>query len=300
MTSNSPKRPTGPRIEVPSSREDRLRLGRVGVIAAIGFIVGIAWPRLAGLKLAPKPPDDKIAVASTSSAGPQPPPPPSAAPSAPEPSKTRPEAPKAEPPVRIGDFQVTSCRNGDGDTEGDCGKLELKAVLEPKLVLLGTCEAAQGIEGVLSLGLDLDFGGGGVVSVKTGKSTTLASPTAHKLVECARSQLSNVSLSGIEHQHAQYTVFYLLRFIAPREQAAAAASTATPGSDDQMVQASGRATVSWAVAVVRDAPSTGGAIVTRLLSGTRVVVTGRKADWCKVQYDAKGGEGWVYRTAIGL
>ncbi|MBN1612617.1 MAG: SH3 domain-containing protein [Polyangiaceae bacterium] len=294
MTSNSAKRSVGPKIEVPSHREDELRLGRVGVIAAIGFAVGIVWPRLAGLKLAPHPPEDKVSAAAPSQ------PSPAAPPSIPSPPEAVQTAPKAEGPVRVGELQVTSCRNADGDTQRDCGSLDLKAVLDSQLVGLGTCEAAQGIEGVLSLGLDLDLAGGAIVGVKTGKSTTLAGPTAHKLVDCARSQLSNVSLAGVEHRHAQYTVFYLLTFTPPPAPSPGDERETSPASDDQLVKASGRATVSWAVALIRDAPSTKGAVATRLLAGTRVVVTGRKGDWCRVQYDAKGREGWVYRTAIGL
>jgi hypothetical protein len=286
----------GPKIEVPSRRDDELHLGRIGVIAAIGFAVGIAWPRLAGIKLAPHPPEDRVAPAGAPAPAQQA----SAAPSTPAASKTAPETPKVPGPVRVGEFQVTSCRNADGDTQRDCGSLDLKAALEAKLVGLGTCEAAQGSEGVLSLGLDLDFDRGAVIGLKTGRSTTLPGPAAHKLVDCARGQLSNVSLAGVEHRHAAYTVFYLLTFTPPPAPSPGAEPGTSPVSDEQMVKASGRATVSWAVALIRDAPSTKGAVATRLLAGTRVVVTGRKGDWCRVQYDAKGSEGWVYRTAIGL
>jgi hypothetical protein len=34
--------------------------------------------------------------------------------------------------------------------------------------------------------------------------------------------------------------------------------------------------------------------------GTRVVVTGKNGDWFRIKYDAKGSQGWVYRTAIGM
>jgi hypothetical protein len=289
MTAHSAKRSVGPKIEVPSPRDDELRLGRVGMIAAIGFVVGIAWPKLAGLKLAPDPPEDKVAAPKAAAPTQQPPAPPPVA---------APETPKEPGPVRVGEMVVTSCRDSEGDNQRDCGSLDLKTALNAKLVALGTCEAAQGIEGTLSLGLDLDFAGKTIVGLKTGRSTTLPAPTARKLVDCARSQFSNVTLEGVEHRHAQYTVFYLLSFTPPS--APSPGAETEPGSDDQLVKASGRATVSWAVALVRDAPSTKGAVAARLLAGTRVVVTGRKGNWCRIQYDAKGSEGWVYRTAIGL
>jgi hypothetical protein len=41
-------------------------------------------------------------------------------------------------------------------------------------------------------------------------------------------------------------------------------------------------------------------VVARVLSGTRVSVTGRQGDWYRVKYDGKGAEGWVFRTAIGM
>jgi len=64
--------------------------------------------------------------------------------------------------------------------------------------------------------------------------------------------------------------------------------------------ASGVATVSWDTALVRTAPDRESKVVARVLSGTRVGVTGRSGDWYRVKYDAKGREGWVFRTSIGM
>jgi hypothetical protein len=58
--------------------------------------------------------------------------------------------------------------------------------------------------------------------------------------------------------------------------------------------------VSWDVALVRASPARDGEVRARVLSGTRVVVTGKSGDWFRVKYDAKGNQGWVYRTAIGM
>ena len=58
--------------------------------------------------------------------------------------------------------------------------------------------------------------------------------------------------------------------------------------------------MSWDVALVRSGPSRDGKVVARVLSGTRVVVVGKNADWYQIKYDAKGSQGWVYRTAIGM
>ncbi|MGC4064548.1 MAG: SH3 domain-containing protein [Polyangiaceae bacterium] len=57
--------------------------------------------------------------------------------------------------------------------------------------------------------------------------------------------------------------------------------------------------MTWEVALVRKAPKDG-AIVARVLGGTRLVVTGRQGDWYRVKYDAQGNEGFVFKSAIGL
>jgi hypothetical protein len=46
-----------PVVETPSSAADNPSWARVGVIAALGFIAGVAWPRLAGVRLGPSLPD---------------------------------------------------------------------------------------------------------------------------------------------------------------------------------------------------------------------------------------------------
>ena len=58
--------------------------------------------------------------------------------------------------------------------------------------------------------------------------------------------------------------------------------------------------MAWDVALVRSQPAKDGEVVARVLSGTRVSVSGRNGDWYRIKYDAKGGEGWVFRTAIGM
>src|ERR1700690_3578566 len=45
-----------PSIEVPNATEDRPSWVKVGIIAALGFVIGVAWPRLAGVHLGPAAP----------------------------------------------------------------------------------------------------------------------------------------------------------------------------------------------------------------------------------------------------
>jgi len=68
----------------------------------------------------------------------------------------------------------------------------------------------------------------------------------------------------------------------------------------EVTPASGTATVTWNTALVRLTPDREGKTIARVLQGTRVGVTGRSGDWYRVKYDAKGSQGWVFRTAIGM
>jgi uncharacterized protein YgiM (DUF1202 family) len=79
-----------------------------------------------------------------------------------------------------------------------------------------------------------------------------------------------------------------------------AETPASGGEPPAITPASGRATVNWEVALVRATPTRDGDVLARVLSGTRVVVTGRSGDWYRVKFDAKGSEGWVFRASIGL
>ena len=47
------------KVEVPKPEQDKPELGRVGIIAAAGFAIGVAWPWLAGVRLVPSPPNDE-------------------------------------------------------------------------------------------------------------------------------------------------------------------------------------------------------------------------------------------------
>ena len=135
-----------------------------------------------------------------------------------------------------------------------------------------------------------------------GRSTRLDDAISQKLVECAKKDFASASLAGIEHEHAAYTVFYAVELLPPGTRAEAPkpqATSAVDGGDDQVTAASGRATVTWEVALLRSEPKDGD-VVARILRGTRVLVTGRQGDWYRIKYDAKGNEAWVFRTAIGL
>lgn len=292
MTAPLTQRRDPVKIEVP--KDESVRLGRVGLIALAGFVIGILWPRLAGMQLVPRAPvEDDPRPAALASASPKPAS--SAEALSPTPATKAPElpAPEAER-VKIAEMTVTSCRATGGPDQKDCDAVAFDDIARPRLATLAACPAGLGNAGVLSVGFDLDFEKNTVSNFRTGQSTSFEEPIAAKLVECVAQEFKTATLTGIKHEHTNYTVFYKVEFspeAAPKEQAGS-------GGDD-VVEASGRATVGWNVALIRKKPRDG-EVVARVLSGTNVVVTGRQDDWYRVKYDGKGNEGWVYRSAIGL
>jgi len=283
-------------VKIPKPGEDQPRLVRVLVITAIGFAIGVIWPRLAGFKLVPSVPAEAEAASSAEE-------PKGAAPA----SATAPPAAKAapvvEPPpapaeptdrLKLSEAKVTSCRDAKGGKKEGCDAPEIDVAARPKIMALATCPASQNLQGKLSLGLELDFDAGKVTDVLKGKSTNLPDASADALIACAKKEFATLSLADVKHAHAKYTVFYLVELLAPGDKPAADAD-----AGKEVTAASGRATVAWEVAIVRDQPKDG-EIVARLMRGTNVVVTGRDGDWYRIKYDAKGTEGWVFRTAIGM
>jgi hypothetical protein len=291
------------KVEVPKPADDRPRLGRVGIIAVVGFAIGILWPRLAGVKLVPSPPEEEGEPAAAAEPAPEgsgnaapalanavP-----ADPAAPE----EPEAPAAADRVRISDAKVTSCRDDQDRRASDCDVLDLEKVAKARIQTLGACEGAAQVTGTLSLGLELDFAKKKVADVVRGKSTTIGDAESKKLIDCAKKEFESASLDGVEHKHARYTIFYIVELVPPSAAKPEAETADAASAAEEVAAASGRATVSWDVAIIRDKPKEG-EIVARILRGTRVVVSGRQGDWYRIKYDAKGNEGWVFKSAIGL
>lgn len=291
-----PQRSATLRVEVPKPGDDKPRLGRVAVITLLGFAIGVLWPRLAGIKLVPGAPaeaaESAVAQSSAEPPGSEAPPAAKAVPAeAPEPQVG--PAPPSER-IKVGDPKITSCRDEAGAKKSSCDALEIDAAARPKLLALAACKGSENVQGTLSLGLELDFESGKVKDVLKGKSTTLPDASATALIECAKKEFSTLSLAGVKHQHPSYTLFYVAELLP-------ADAKPEPAGDagSEVVQASGRATVSWEVAIVREHPKDG-EILARVMRGTRVIVTGRDGDWYRIKYDAKGSEGWVFRTAIGM
>ena len=288
------------KIDVPTPQDDKLRFGRVGLIALVGFLIGVAWPRLAGVKLVPNVPTEDEAPAPASSAEPassaSPPPAMKPAEAADPEVAPPPAATEAADRLKLSEAQIVSCRDAKGNKMEACGALEFDRVARGRLQALAACPGAPSGTGTLSLGFELDFRANKIAKIDSGKSTTLDDAAAKALLQCAEQEFASASLSDLKHDHERYTVFYRVEFLS---QAALAQAVEGGDAGAEATSASGRATVTWEVAILRSTPKEGD-IVARILRGTRVVVTGRQGDWYKVRYDAKGNEAWVFKSAIGL
>lgn len=290
------------KIEVPDQKQETLRFGRVGMIVTAGFAIGIIWPRVAGFKLVPSVPSQPAESSSADLTGapgevkgpaapPVPEPEPSPAAAAPGASLDR---------LQISEPQFLACKANGKKLKDECDPIEFDRLARPHIQALAACAGADKLLGVLSLGFDLDFTSQAVKNVKSGKSTTFTQSETETLIDCEKKEFSNVSLVGIAHKHEAYSIFYKVEF--PKADSEKG-EPAAPGGDAPAVdvtEASGHATVAWDVALVRSSASRDGAVVARVLQGTRVSVTGRRGDWYRIKYDVKGSVGWVYRTAIGM
>ncbi|MEO8978210.1 MAG: SH3 domain-containing protein [Polyangiaceae bacterium] len=295
------------KIEVPDQKQETLRFGRVGLIVTVGFAVGILWPRVAGFKLVPSVPSQPAdssnadltgAPGDAKGAAAVPPSSAAAAEAEPPPAEAAPNTDR----LQISDPQFVTCKAKTKKRSSDCDHIEFDRVARPHIQALAACPGADHMDGVLSLGFDLDFESQVVKAIKNGKSSTLPQADVDSLVTCAKKEFSTVSLVGIAHQNLAYAVFYKVEFPKPgaSDKPAAGAEPADSAAPGDVTEATGHATVAWDVALVRSSASRDGAVIARVLQGTRVSVTGRRGDWYRIKYDVKGSVGWVYRTAIGM
>jgi hypothetical protein len=328
----SPKVEAPLAVRVPGAADDRPSWMKVGVIAAIGFIAGVGWPRVAGVRLGPAVPEGASASVSPASSevGGQAPsersarvaegepqggsvaPAPAAVVASAVNSASSAEAPasgSAAGPVTVGHGAVFACKTSEGDSlKGTaCGAVPgLDALLLPRLRKLAECPEASGASGVLHLIVHPDFARG-TVGVELGRAQGVSSP--EPLLACARTDLAGASLAGIAHDNARYSVSYRVTFgtsdasgasSAARDEGASAGPAPRPSSHAQdELPSEGTAQIVWEVALVRDAPKTG-KVVARLQRGTSVRVGTVKDGWYPVKYgDGFASDGWIYRGALG-
>ncbi len=286
-------------VHVPAPAEDRPSWTRVGVIALIGFVVGVAWPKLAGVRLGPSVPETAAATATASSSAPAPEAPANAAaPSAssvaaiaaiPAPSTPAP----APPSVTVSRGTVFACKNAAGDSlkGGDCDSPSLDAVVMPRLRKLTDCADAAQASGKLHFTVRADFARS-AISVDLGRNPGF--PGADAILACAKADVTGASPGSAPHDNPRYSISYTVTFgSSGGGQAAASASSPAAHGPADATQ------VVWDVAIVRDAPKTG-KVVARLQRGTTLQFGPAKDGWYPVKFgDGFASEGWVYRQAIG-
>lgn len=292
-------------VVVPPAGADQPSWTKVGVITAIGFLVGVAWPRLAGVRIGPSVPEAPSSSVSTASGSAEPPA--LAAVSvasgpAPAPASAHSSLAAGGTPnkanVNVGRGTVSGCKSASGDSlkASECGNLPgLDAVLVPRLRKLADCPEAAGADGKLRFLVHLDFARGGV-AVELGRARGV--PAADALLACAKGDASGMSLAGISHENQSYSVSYPVSFGADSALGSTAASASAPPAR-AAGDADGTAQVEWEVAIVRDTPKTG-KIVARLQRGTTLRIGAVADGWYPVKYgDGFASEGYVYRAAIG-
>ncbi len=294
-------------VQVPGPAQDRPPWKSVAIIASVGFIVGVAWPRLAGVRVGPSLPEAPSASAPPAVSASAPPASPAVLPApapvasapalavAPSPAPPAPAAPSA-PAVSITAGTVQSCKTPDGDVlkgAGDCGRVQgLDGLVLPRLRKLADCPEAADAAGRLPLVVRADFAHG-ALSVDLGRGASLASADA--LLACAKADLAGANLSRLSHDNPRYSVGYVVTFGGGARAPESPAASARPAPDS----ADGTVQVVWEVAIVRDVPKTG-KVLARLQRGTQLRVGPVKDGWYPVQYgDGFASEGWVYRGALG-
>lgn len=239
-------------VDVPGPGRDSPGWAKVGVIAAVGFVIGIAWPRVVGVRLGPSAPGEAAAAASAAAAsasgianakGGAP----TLAPPASVAAKAAPvgeaatkgagmngvsaAVPMGPPRLTVPKGFVLSCKTSDGESKKgkECGRLTgLDKVVPPHLRKLTTCSAAEGQTGKLSFVVTSSFPSGGL-HWDVGRSSTVGNLAGIK--SCLETHFSGVTAAGIAHEHSRYVVAYTVTF-APGLATAAASKTDTSSELD--------------------------------------------------------------------
>lgn len=297
-------------VDVPRPGQEAPVWSRVGLIAAAGFAIGIIWPRLAGVDIGPRAPEDARAEAEAAAAAAAAP---SASASAPAmASAAAPVAPPAaEPPanepknkqvVVVGPGAIQRCWDDKGKKVEDCGELQFDPVAKKRLETLATCSAALGLEGKVNVTFDIDFKKK-EVHVGRAKKNALPSSTVDGIIQCAAKEFTKIELGDVPHALRRYALSYTLSFYPPGKEPQAEEVVAAPeaadakGATTSETAASGSAIVSWDTALVRKQPKDGD-VVARVVRGTKVKIVAKQNDWYRVE--VAGKTGWVYRGSIGL
>jgi hypothetical protein len=301
-----PERPLT--VDIPRPGTDQPVWSRVGIIGIAGFVLGIAWPRVTGVRLGPAVPADLAAKVEASS---------SSSPrvarrgtgsTAPVASSSGSAETTDAPPgkhqelVMVGPGKITKCWDKKDKKIDDCEKLLFDPIAVKRLRELARCPSALGLSGKMSIGFEVNFDKKDV-QIKNRKGSTLPASTIGGIIACAAREFATVPLDEVPHKHRRYNLVYGLTFYPPGKHPEGAAP-AEPGDDSPAAgsttsesEATGSATIAWDTALLRKDPKDG-EVVARIVRGTRVKIIGKQNDWYKIESGTKAG--WVYRGAIGL
>ncbi len=288
-----------PRVELPGPEADQPAWGKVGIIAILGFAVGVAWPRLAGVSLGPNPPADapRASVAAAGSG---------AAPAKTSLSAVTPlvvptgsvgsaDAPGGgnEQVVTVGVGELQKCRDPKGKAIDACDKIALDPIVTPRLKELSKCPSALGLTGKVSVGLDLDFKGK-TLKVQRAKAK-LPRTTLDGLTRCVERSLAGVSLDDLAHENSRYSFAYEVSFVPPGQPAAGAEPAPDPAKSAPVEGKTAR--VAWGSCQVRETPKNG-AVIGKIPRKGEVKFLEKKDDWYRVEYGTEKKQGWVFGGAL--
>ena len=162
-------------VDIPSPQRDQPAWSRVGAIGLVGFLVGIAVPRVAGMKIGPGVPADLAKTEASASPNAAAHPKASASASAgasavasatpPAASGTASAGPSDDetPPnanqemVVIGPGKIVKCSDKKDKKIDDCEKLLFDPIAVKRLRELSRCPSALGLTGKLTVGFEVDF-----------------------------------------------------------------------------------------------------------------------------------------------
>lgn len=317
-------------VEIPSPERDKPAWVKVGVIAAVGFIVGVAWPRLVGVRLGPSAPGEAASAAASASgatAGRAPDVPPASAgaktgmpiasATAASVTTTTAAAAVALPPkIIVTKGNVVTCKTADGEkkTGKECGAVAgLDLLVRDKVKGIAGCGGVEGQTGKFAITANADFKSGRFW-YEVNKGATVQNIDA--ISSCLKNAFHGQAVTNVPHEHPRYTVSYSAVLSAEKDEAAGANKAKTAKDENKTEKAekpeaapadenkpapavAGEASVAWEVALVRDAPKVGG-VVARLPRGTKVKLGAMKDGWYSVKFgDDFSTDGWVYRGAVG-
>lgn len=293
-------------VRIPTLAEDRPVLSRVGIVAVVGFALGVAWPKLLGLELGPDAPGSREPSAAAAPAAPAPGPTAASA-AGPADDEPTPEAsgPTNEQRAVLSSLTLLRCRDAkgkkrEGSGDGGCAKIAAERWIEPRVRSLATCPAAIGLEGPLEIELDLDFEKKSI-QVDQGKKSEFPSSTVRGVLRCAGDELESLELDKIPHTQPRVTLLARVTFVPPGkalEPPPTAGDAEATAGDGAAAEGLGTATVTWEKALLRDAPKEG-KVVARVPQGSRVKLLEQRDDWYLVTAPKGDPKGWVYRQAIG-